>query len=412
MGNFICSALAKLGACEMISGDGLLVTEAQNWDQVFRGFGMKKYLKIFIIYFLALFMYGCDYKIFSTDEPYFEDDNPHAIPLFGERAWVSLINIYGATNPDGKPNVAEFMEFNLKPGHAVTYESEQYDDVMFISSSADGILDDEGYYASYILQATDKQQAKTFYVTVAYRYSQNKEVLFSDVKHLYDLRHIGRELEMAIARDTFDIEKMDAYLYGRMPVRISDYDIRVADMYGRELKKYMKAGIPVSAHSIYFTQMRDTTFAMANNQLEKNRAVEAEKEQFRRWGNDIRRDLFEARILPKCLALSGAGAAQKKLADRMTESLGIKSDPQNFQRGMRASVDGQECVVQAFAIAPETHVFLGKFDFTGCGEGVCVAKYMLSCRVGRIESNCGEYEWEKARVAIEGNKARFIELVN
>ena len=373
---------------------------------------MKTILKLIVVVLVTLFMFGCDYRIFSTDAPYFEDDNPHAIPLFGERAWVSLINTYEATNPDGKPNVAEFMEFNLKPGYVATYESEQYDDVMFISSSADGTLDDRGYYRSYILQATDRQQARTFYATLANSYHQKKDFRFSDVKYLYSLRHIGRELEMAIERDTFDIEKMADYLYGRKPVRIRDYDIFVTDMYGDELKKYMKAGIPVSAHDIYFTQNRDSVFTMANNKFEKARAEEAEKKRFRQWGNQIRRDLFETRILPNCLALSGSGAAQKKLADDMTENLGIKPDPQSFQRGMQAGVNGQECVFQAFAIAPETRISIGEIDFTGCGEGLCIAKYMLSCRAGRIESNCGEFVWEKARVAIDGDKVRFIELVD
>lgn len=244
------------------------------------GYKIKALFKLISVIVLGLIISACDYQIYSSDTPFFAGENPNAIPLFGDAAWVSLVNTYAASNPDGKPNVTDLREFRLKPGRSATYESDVVE--------------------------------------------------------------------------------------------------------------------------------------VAGERLEKMRADEALKAKFKRWAMGIRSELFTARIAPGCKMGSAKGRLEKELADEFSERTGVGRDPESYYRGTNFYIKDDECIIETtgFGLTPQMRIAVGEFDFSECGDGECIARYILTCRTGQFAGSCGDFVWQKVRIFIDGQNARFVELVD
>lgn len=126
-----------------------------------------------LLILLCILTAGCKERLPVTDKPLFGDDFEFAIPLLGaEGGWISVVDLSKSRNPDLRPQTDKFMRLNLKPGSRATYQNNEFENVMFVSSNSKGIVEYQKFGQNetsvvYMIQATEKQSDRTYYFMVS-----------------------------------------------------------------------------------------------------------------------------------------------------------------------------------------------------------------------------------------------------
>jgi len=343
-------------------------------------------------------------EITSTDKPIFSDDSPYAVKLLGDDGgWVSPFLSINFMNPEMKATIPEFMAFRRKPNTQSTYESDAFDNVLFLSIEKDGIIGDLGF-EGYLVQATMKKNGRTYYILIE---RKKYELPDESPKNIFS---------------TFSFPATERYLAGKSykTVQIEDFlkyfrntsSITVASLYEKEIKQYMRRGEPIPTYELFFTTNREEMErfrSQANQFVASLRGEENHQAKIDGWAKDIRPALFNARILPTCQKMKGVTDASEELSGQMSDRLGVGRLPRSLYIGMQVSTNNNECAIRS-GVLWTSRIYIYSIDFTGCSDGECTVEYELGC----YGNACGnvKYQPEKARVVVTEQKAKFIGLVD